>query len=50
MKRKRNVICGIKITTPPIPDIIPWESKSVKIPGGRVLLIKLLKEEKPESM
>ena len=39
-KKNKIAICGIKITTPPIPGIIPSVNKSVKTPAGKLLFAK----------
>ena len=53
MNRNKNAICGIKITIPPIPGIIPSLKRSVNNPAGRVSLISeliLLKLSSMKSM
>ena len=43
MNKKRKAICGIKITIPPIPGIIPSDTKSVNFPSGKFVLANELK-------
>ena len=43
-------ICGIKITTPPIPGIIPSAIKFVNVPGGNTDFTQELKLAKAPSI
>ena len=50
MKRNKNAICGIKITIPPSPDIIPSANKLVNAPSGNVFLTQSLRLAKALSI
>ena len=42
INKNRNAICGINITIPPMPGIIPSESKFVNTPLGNESFVKEL--------
>ena len=50
INRNKKAICGIKIIIPPMPGMIPSESKSVNFPCGRLSLVKALNFEKVVSI
>ena len=50
IKKNKKAICGIKITIPPKPGIIPSANKLVNTPSGSVDFTRSLKEAKVESI
>ena len=50
INKNKNAICGIKITIPPNPGIIPSAIKLVNAPFGNVLYVHSLKEAKALSI
>ena len=50
INRNKNAICGIKITMPPSPGIIPSANKLVNAPLGSTCFVHSLKEAKIPSI
>ena len=50
INKNKNAICGIKITIPPNPGMIPSEIKLEKSPGGKFIFSHSLKNVKALSI
>ena len=50
INKNRKAICGMNIKIPPIPGMIPCESRFVKTPGGSVVAVQALSDAKVWSI